>query len=119
MTRELLARIARLAAAATLGLGIAVLDRGQEEVQPAAFLLLVSGFAFSALKPREAWAYALPLGSGIPVLTLVSQAQGAPWPWPSAPGSTWIALVPAAIGALVGAAVGSGLRAARKPTPPV
>ncbi len=103
MASDRITRGALLALAALLGGAIALLDRGQEEVQPAALLLLVCSFALALARPRDAWAYALLVGAGVPVLDLVTRAQGIPPPWPSQPGSSLVALIPAFIGAGAGA----------------
>ena len=92
-----------LAAAGGVGIGIAMLDRAQDEIQPAVLMLFVAAFAFACWRPRDAWAYALLLGAGVPGLDLVSRLQGAPQIPNSAPGSTMLAFLPAALGAASGA----------------
>ncbi len=103
MTHHPWLRLLALVAAAGVGIGIATLDRGQDEIQPAVLMLFVAAFAFACGRPRDAWAYALLLGAGVPGLELVSRLQGVP-PIPnSVPGSTVLAFLPAAFGALAGA----------------
>jgi len=50
MAADRITRWALLALAALLGSAIALLDRGQEEVQPAVLLLLVCSFALALLR---------------------------------------------------------------------
>ena len=109
--RPLLIRLSTLLAAALVGIAIAIVDRGQDEVQPAVFLLLASAFAFSCARPRDAWAYALLLGAGVPGLDLWTRLQGIAPPADSVPGSTVLAFVPAALGALLGAGARAAARA--------
>ena len=94
-----------LAVAASLG--IAWLDSGASEVQPAVALLLVTTFALGAIQPRRAWRWALLVGLGIPVLHFASLLAERPSP----PGMThplaaFVPLVPAFLGAYVGALAG-------------
>ena len=112
-------RLLLLLAALAVGAGIAILDRGQDEVQPAVFLLLVAGFALSCARPRDAWAYALLLGAGVPGLDLIMRLAGNPPPVDSVAGSTVIAFLPAGIGALVGAGVGRLIRGPERAPPGV
>ena len=110
MRRLLLTRLSALLAAALLGVGIAILDRGQDEVQPAVLLLLVAAFGLSCARPRDAWAFALLLGAGVPGLELWTRLSGIPPVSDSVPGSTVLAFLPAALGALLGAVVRTAFR---------
>jgi hypothetical protein len=109
--RPLLIRLSALLAALLVGVGIAIVDRGQDEVQPAVFLLLVAAFAFSCARPRDAWVYALLLGAGVPGLDLWTRVQGIAPAADSVPGSTVLAFLPAALGALLGAGARAASRA--------
>jgi len=96
--------------AALVGAGIGLFDRAQSEVQPAALLLFAGGFALGFARPRDAWANGLVLGSGVPIVDAVGRILGIPAPWPSAPGSSLVAFVPALLGAGAGALLRIALR---------
>jgi hypothetical protein len=113
MASDRISRWALLVLAALLGAGIALLDRRTEEVQPAALLLLVCAGALAFARPRDAWAYALLVGAGVPMLDFVTRARGIPPPWPAQPGSSLVALIPAVLGALVGALVRLAVRSGK------
>jgi hypothetical protein len=98
----MLARGALFLLAALLGAGIGLFDHAQSEVQPAVILLLGCAFAFAFVRPRDAWASGLILGAGVPIVDLVSRALGQPAAWPSAPGSSVLAFVPALLGTGLG-----------------
>jgi hypothetical protein len=83
------------------------IDFHQTEVQPAVLLVLVSGAALAWLRPRAAWLVALMLGLSIIETHFVAQALGKTYAGPPSPTlSTLLALIPATIGAAVGAIAG-------------
>ena len=96
--------------AALAGAGIGLFDRAQSEVQPAALLLFACGFALGFARPRDAWANGLVVGSGVPIVDAVGRILKVPAPWPSAPGSSLFAFVPALLGAGAGALLKIALR---------
>jgi hypothetical protein len=83
--------------------GIGWVDTHAEEVQwSVGFLLLGSGL-LSVLDPRRAWLWALLLGLSVPAGHLVQRACGGAPPYPlSSFAATFLALVPASLGALLG-----------------
>jgi hypothetical protein len=76
-----------------------------DDVQAVAAVLLLSAFGFSYWRPRWAWLFVLVLWLAIPLSSIVADANsfhpGLVHPHPLY--ETLIALVPAAIGALLGA----------------
>jgi hypothetical protein len=99
----MLARGALFLLAALLGAGIGWFDHAQSEVQPAVILLFGCSFALAFVRPRDAWIYALLLGAGVPIVDLGTRSLGQAPAWPSAPGSSVLAFVPALLGAALGA----------------
>ena len=92
-----------LVVAGGFGIGVAMLDRSQSEVQPAVVLLLAAAFVLSWFRPGDAPGYALLLGAGVPGLDLLTRLQGIPPVFDSQAGSSLLAFLPAAAGALAGA----------------
>jgi hypothetical protein len=84
------------------------------EVQPAAGSLLVLAMLFGAITPKASWAWALFFAAAIPLSIAWAGAVHYPMAYP-APRlyETAIALVPAGIGAAVGAGLGLVLRQQR------
>ena len=82
-------------------------DFHQTEVQPAVLLLLVFSAAISWLRPRAAWLVALFLGLSIIVTYFVAHALGKSPAAPMTPAiGGLVALIPASIGAAIGALLG-------------
>jgi hypothetical protein len=88
--------------------------RATDDVQAVAAGLLLAGFGFSFWRPRFAWLFVLVLWLAIPLSSIVADANSSP------PGAhphplyeTIIALVPTAIGALMGAGARWTTRQAR------
>lgn len=79
------------------------IDRNATEVQPAVLLLLVCSAVLGFLAPRHAWLTALLLGTSILVTHVVARAMVLSTPSDTA-GPTLLALIPASIGAVAGAA---------------
>ncbi len=97
-TTLLLLPLALLVAAGTRWI-----DRHAEEVQLAVLLLFVASAAFSFLDPRRAWLWWLVLGLSIPGTHLWVRVTGTPLPYEVGNfGSTFLALLPAGFGALLG-----------------
>ena len=104
------------AVAFVLGLWIGYVDLHNDEVWAALLLLLPITFAFGCLNPERAWQWALLIGMGIPLAYLLALFAG--YTLPCHPGfecptlntittlQTFMALVPA----LIGAYSGAGLR---------
>jgi hypothetical protein len=86
-----------------VGAGIGLFDRAQSEVQPTVMLLFACAFVLAFARPKDAWVYGLVVGSGVPIVDLVGRILNVPAPWPSAPGSSLFAFVPALLGAGAGA----------------
>lgn len=103
-----------LALLAAVGTGW--IDRHAEEVQPAALLLVVASALFSFLDPRRAWLWWLVLGLSIPGTHLWVRTTGTPLPYEVGPlASTFLALLPAGLGALLGLGSRKVLRARGAP----
>jgi NO-binding membrane sensor protein with MHYT domain len=71
---------------------------------PMVLLLLVVTFLFGVAQPKQAWLWALIVGLGIPLAHLLGLLVGYRPPYPVGPNVfvTFIALVPAFIGAYLG-----------------
>lgn len=78
------------------------------EMLPVIGSLLIFGFAFGVWKVRVGWICSIVVALGVPAFYLISEALGLPSRWPPQPNisATFIALIPA----VLGAAVGSGFR---------
>jgi hypothetical protein len=93
--------------AVAFGLLAGWIDIRNDEVQPAALLVLAFSFGFSAANPRKAWLIALIMGGCIPLVAHVARAFGiqpvgpAPDPW-------WTGIVVPLALALIGASLGAG-----------
>lgn len=108
-TTLLLLPLALLAAA-----GTGWVDTHAEEVQPAALLLVLSTAALSFFDSRRAWLWCLVLGLSIPATHLWARSIGMALPYEVGSfGGTFLALVPAGIGALLGLGASRMLRARR------
>ena len=95
---------------------IGVMDYHATEVQPAVQLLLVCSGAISWLQPRYAWLVALMLGLSIVETHFVGAAMGKTPVTPSAsPLGGLLALIPATIGAAVGAMLGVASKGVSRP----
>jgi lipopolysaccharide export LptBFGC system permease protein LptF len=93
--------------AVSLGLVAGWVDIHNDEVQPAALLVLAFSFSFSAANPRRAWLIALIMGGCIPLVAYVARVFGiqpvgpAPDPW-------WSGIAVPLILAFVAAYLGAG-----------
>jgi hypothetical protein len=86
------------------------LDFHQAEVQPAVLLLLVCSAVIAWLQPRYAWIVALILGLSIVETQFVADALGKIPATPTGPRvAALLALIPASMGAAIGALVGVGM----------
>jgi hypothetical protein len=92
-----------LAAAVSAGLLVGLMDTRAQEVQPAVLLLLLAGTALGALAPRATLAIGVALGLGVPLVHAYMRLEHATLPYATnGYAGTFLALVPATIGALVG-----------------
>ena len=92
------------------------LDFQQTEVQPAVLLLLVCSAAIAWLQPKYAWVVALMLGLSIVETQFVADALGKTPAYPTGPRvGALLALIPASIGAAVGALIGVGTTRVSRP----
>mgnify|MGYP001320516068 CR=1 FL=1 len=108
-TTLLLLPVALLAAA-----GTGWIDTHNEEVQPAVLLLFACSAVLCFLDVRRAWLWWLVLGLSIPATHLIQRALGRALPYEvSVFGWTFLALLPAGAGALLGSALGVWLRRPR------
>jgi hypothetical protein len=98
--------------AASAGLLIGYLDFHAGEVQPIVALELVCAFLLGLMMPVGPWKWVLCVGGGIPAVHVVGQWLGLHPAYPVMPNvsATFLALIPAAIGAYAGA----GIRALAK-----
>lgn len=71
---------------------------------PMVLLLLIVTFLFGVAQPKQAWQFALIIGLGVPLAHLIGLLFGYHPPYPVEPNVfvTFIALVPAFIGAYLG-----------------
>ena len=98
-----------LMVALSIGLGsvAAWVDRHSDEVQPAVFCLLVFTFALAVIAPRRVWRWTLLTGLCIPATLPIARAFGWKMAYSmddSTVGWSFLALIPATIGAYAGAA---------------
>lgn len=92
------------------------MDHNAEEVQGTVLLLLVVAGAMAFVAPRHAWIAALLLGLGPQGAAIVASALGMPARFPMTPAyGGLLALIPAAIGAGIGAVIRQSI--SRSPTP--
>lgn len=95
--------------------GIGWVDTHAEEVQPAALLLLVGTATLCFLDRRHAWLWWLVLGLSIPGAHLVMRALDSALPYEVGHfAETFLALLPAGAGALLGLGVRHWTRPGRK-----
>src|SRR5205085_1157626 len=89
------------------------LDYHADEVQGTVLLLIVITGALSFAAPSRAWIIALIMGLSVSGAWIVGRALGIPPTYPmSAPASSLIALIPAAVGGACGAAARVALTSA-------
>lgn len=90
-------------------------DVNASEVQPAALLIIIFTCFLGFIQPRNAWVAALLVGSSILVAHLLSPVLGYHTMDPVEPNiwETSIALVPAFLGAYIGAAAGWAISSTR------
>jgi hypothetical protein len=92
-----------LAAALPLGLIIGGVDSRAEEVQPAVLLLGLAGAGLGALAPRAAIASGVVLGLGVPLVHAYVRLEHLALPYAmNAYAGSFLALIPATVGALLG-----------------
>lgn len=80
---------------------------------PMALILIVCAFCFGFAQPQRAWLWALIIGLGVPVAHLTGLLFGYRPPYPVEPSvmATFIALLPALVGAYMGVLTGFAARA--------
>lgn len=108
MTIPKLLTAACLIAAVAAGSFTGYVDLHNSEVQPAVALLLGSALLLSVAQPRLAWLVALLLGLSIPVAHLWATTTGFLPPYPTTLPATFLALIPAFLGALLGIGIRKG-----------
>ena len=71
---------------------------------PMVLILLTVAFLFGVVQPKHAWQWALIIGLGVPLAHLIGRVFGYRPPYPVEPNVlvTFIALIPAFIGAYLG-----------------
>lgn len=71
---------------------------------PMVLVLLSVTYLFGVLQPKQAWQWALIIGLGVPVSHVIGRAVGYRPPYPVEPNVmiTFIALIPAFVGAYLG-----------------
>ena len=93
-----------LAAALPIGILIGVIDTRAEEVQPAVLLFLLAGVGLGALAPRVAIPIGALLGLGVPIMHAYARTTHLPLPYAmDSYAASFLALIPATIGAGAGA----------------
>lgn len=97
-------RAAPVLAAACVALAIGDGDVHASEVQGTVLLLLICTGGFSLVQPKRAWLWFLLFGLSVPAWHYGRAAAGLPPTYPVHPGlyATFLAMIPAAIGAAVG-----------------
>ena len=102
-----------LAAALVIGILIGTIDTRAEEVQPAVLLFLLAGAGLGALAPRVAIPIGVLLGLGVPIMHAWVRVNHLPLPYAmDSYAAGFLALIPATIGAIVGALVRHGVQRA-------
>jgi hypothetical protein len=93
-----------LAAAAPIGVLIGVVDTRAEEVQPAVILHLVAAGCLGALASRVAIPIGVLVGLGVPIVHAYMRLNQLPLPYATDSYlGTFLALIPAMLGAIAGA----------------
>lgn len=91
------------------------LDFHQSEVQPAVLLLFICSAVIAWLQPKYAWVVALMLGLSVVETQFVADVLGKTPAYPTGPRvAALLALIPASIGAAVGALIGVGMTRVRR-----
>lgn len=94
----------------TLAVGFGVLvgyvDVHEKDVQLPVLLILAGAFVLGFLRRRGVWRRALVVGAGVPLAHLASQTFGHVPPYATSLPGTFLALIPAFIGAYVGVLAG-------------
>jgi hypothetical protein len=87
-----------------MGLLTGYIDFHATEVQATVGVLLIFTFIFGFASPRQTWRWALCIGIGVPLLHILNSLLRLPPPYPVEPNilGTFIALIPAFIGAYCG-----------------
>jgi hypothetical protein len=88
--------------AGLVGLVIGYMDTRSDEVQGSVLLLLVFTFIFGVTQPKNSWRWALLIGLGIPATYLIAFIINYKLPYKVYWITTFIALIPAFIGAYSG-----------------
>ena len=94
-----------VAAAVLIGVLAVWVDLHSLEVQPAIAILVAGGIVLGFAAPRYAWGIGVIIGGAIPVGHIVARIVNYPVPYPVELPFTFLALVPAVIGALTGAKI--------------
>lgn len=90
------------------GIAASWVDLHQSEVQPAVACLLVGGLLLGLARPHGALLRAAIIGLAIPIAHLLARWRGWSVAYPTDATTPWfalLALIPASIGALIGAAI--------------
>jgi hypothetical protein len=99
-----------LAAALPVGILVGIVDRHAEEVQPAVLLLGLAGAGLGALAPRAALPIGLVLGLGVPLVHAYVRLGHLTLPYATnSYAGTFLAIIPATLGALLGAWLRRGM----------
>jgi hypothetical protein len=94
-------------------------DVHNDEVQPTALILVLGAGVIGATWPKWSWVGGLVSGVCILLGHLIWRASGRPTPFPMQPNviAALIAVIPAMVGALIGAGARLMLRSAEAPRP--
>ena len=94
-----------LALAAGLVIGYVDMRAKTDDNLPVVLIIILTTFIFGAVHPRNAWRWALIIGLCIPLFHIGGELSGIHPPYPVEPNVfiTFIALIPAFIGAYLGA----------------
>jgi len=87
-----------------LGALVGFSDFRSKEVQPIVLMILIFTFIFAFWQPRFGWLWAILIGGGVPAAHFLNLALGFAPPYPLLPNvfGSFIALIPAFIGACAG-----------------
>ena len=93
-----------LALFASAAIGYVDTHTNTDDNLPMVLILLTVTFLFGVIQPKQAWQWALIIGLGVPVSHLIGLAVGYRPPYPVEPNVlvTFIALIPAFVGAYLG-----------------
>lgn len=98
-----------------VGLLVAVVDRGERDAGQVLLMVAAAGAVLGGLQPAGWWRWGLLVGLAVPATEELARLRGWTSPVPADPGGAIVAVIPALLGAHLGAVLGR-LRTPRPPT---